>query len=66
MKDFQRYIDELEVGQTSELMAACMDNMTHEEIVNAIMKKVNLEDMFADEMESAIQNYAAGLEDDAE
>lgn len=65
MKNPQDIINPMTREDTKDLMSCCMDNMPDEEVVEVIMEKVRLEDMFADELESAIQNYAAELQDDA-
>jgi len=56
------YISHLTSDSTRSLLTCCMHNLQDEDIVATIMRKVQDDDMFADELESAIQNYAAGLD----
>jgi hypothetical protein len=62
MRNPQDIINRLTHEETENMMTCCMINLSDEVVVEVIMRKVHESDMFADELESAIQNYAADLQ----
>lgn len=61
MMTHEDYVGHCTAEETRSLLLCCLDNLTNEDAVKIIMRKVQDNDDFADELESAIQDYAGGI-----